>query len=279
MSLLIAIVGCRRLLTRLATARATWGAAPPAGVEIVYFVGAGPDPVPDWVTALDAPDDYPSLPLKVHAVHRHLAAAKCDHVFKCDDDTYVVIDRLMAAATRLGPGDFLGAAAFHPEFASGGAGYLIPKAASAALAQLAPPDPGPEDVVFSQRLRTLGYGFQPSEALRYASEPQDLPTADNDIITCHWLTPLRMRQLHDHLAGLVRDPQRAEACFVAAHGAWSGQVRLYPDGFFVGGAAAPDGLWRREGDRLKLSWFSWPEDVLELQGATWRNANLSLQPA
>ena len=276
MRLVIAVVGCRRNLVRMATVRATWAAAAPAGVEVDYFVGGGPEPVPDWVVQLQVPDDYASLPLKVHVAHRWLEGRDFDWVFKCDDDTYVVIDRLQREAATMRPGEFLGSSAFHPVFASGGAGYLISGEASAALGRLPPPPQGPEDVLFSQRLAQLGYLFRPSARLRYDCKPDDLPRANNDIVTCHWLSPRNMRRLHDDLVGSWRRQADAEASYRGVHAFWAGEVLLFPDGFFSGGAAEPDGLWRREAGRLHLTWFSWPETVLEADGAGWRCPELGL---
>jgi hypothetical protein len=47
--LIIAVVGCRAYLNRLATVRASWGTRCPDTVEIVYFVGRGAAAMPDWV--------------------------------------------------------------------------------------------------------------------------------------------------------------------------------------------------------------------------------------
>jgi hypothetical protein len=265
------------LVNRLATVRATWGARAVAGVEIVYVVGSGEAPMPDWVTVIDAPDDYASLPAKVHGIHQWLLGRDFDWVFKCDDDTYVVIDRLLAEIGSMAQGEFLGSSGFHPVFASGGAGYLMHREASQRLANDPAPGPGPEDVHFSNRLRDLGYAFRGSHRLRYASLPEDLPTPDNQIITCHWMKPARMRQLHDTLVGASRDAALAER-YRVAHEAWGGELLLFRDGIFLGGGGAPDGLWRRQGDRLHLQWFDWPEEVVARAGNGWRNDIMMLEP-
>ena len=276
MKLVIAVVGCRRNLIRMATVRSSWAHAPPPDVEVLFFVGDGPERVPSWVVQLDAPDDYGSLPLKVHAAHRWLQGRAFDWLFKCDDDTYVVIDRLQREAAGLQPGEFLGSSGFHPVFASGGAGYLMPAEASAALARMDPPPEGPEDVLFSQRLAALGYAFRSTDRLRYDCKPQDLPRRRNHIVTCHWLNPRSMRRLHDEFVGAQRSQDVAEAQYRGVHTYWAGQVLLFADGFFSGGAAEPDGVWRRERGRLHLTWFSWPETVLEANGSGWRSSDLEL---
>lgn len=274
--LIIAVIGCRAYLTRLATVRASWGATAQGDVEIVYFVGHGDAPMPDWVTQLDAPDDYDALPIKVHAMHRWLREYDFAWLFKCDDDSFVVVDRVLAEARAMAPDAFLGAPDFHPNFAGGGAGYLMTREASRRLADDPAPAPGPEDVIYSHRLIALGYDFHASPRLRHHSRDEDLPRPCNDIATCHWMSPLRLRERHDEMRGIVRAPALAQALYAAEHAAWRGELALFDDGFFTGGGGSPDGLWRLERDRLHIDWFSWPGDVLERHADGWRNHQLSL---
>ncbi|SDR39609.1 hypothetical protein SAMN05444161_3475 [Rhizobiales bacterium GAS191] len=276
MTLIIAVTGCRRTVARMEAVRATWASHIVADVDVLYFVGSGDALVPEWLTELDAPDDYASLPIKIHRIHQWLSGRAFDWVFKCDDDTYVVVDRLLAELPRLRPKDFLGSASFFPHFASGGAGYLMHREASNCLAREPVPCPAPEDVYFTQRLRSLGYTFRSTPRLRCDSRYGDEPTRDNDIISCHWLDPLGMRRLHDAFLCRPRERIPAEA-YRAVHAAWQGEVLLFDDGFFVGGASAPDGLWSVLGCRLRLRWFFWPEDVLDRTETGWRNDRLKLE--
>jgi hypothetical protein len=274
--LIIAVVGCRAYFTRLATVRASWATQAHDDVEIVYVVGRGGTAMPDWVTELDAPDDYEGLPIKVHALHRWLRDRDFAWLFKCDDDSFVVVDRVLAVARGMAPGVFLGAPDFHPNFAGGGAGYIMTRDASRRLADDPEPAPGPEDVHYSHRLIGLGYEFRATSRLRHRSRDEDLPRPGNDIATCHWMSPLRLRERHDDMAGIVRDPALAQAHYAAEHDAWRGELALFDDGFFTGGSGSPDGLWRLGDDRLWLDWFSWPSDMLERHADGWRNAQLAL---
>jgi len=74
--------------------------------------------------------------------------------------------------------------------------------------------------------------------------------------------PEILRSMHD---GLVSGREMVVASFYARHPAWEGSFRLCCNGIFFGGAAHPDGEWEYVdgGDRLRLKWFSWPEDVLK----------------
>jgi hypothetical protein len=274
--LVIAVVGCRAYLTRLATVRASWGARCPEDVDIFYFVGRGEAAMPDWVTRVDAPDDYDALPIKVHAVHKWLRDRPFDWLFKCDDDSFVVVDRVRAIAQGMASDSFLGAPDYHPHFAGGGGGYVMTRDASRRLADDREPPLGAEDVYYSHRLMALGYAFHATPRLRHDSRDEDLPRAGNDIATCHWMSPARLRDRHDEIAGISRDPAEAQARYAAEHREWCGELRLFDDGFFIGGGGSPDGLWRLVDDRLWLDWFSWSSEVLERHADGWRNDHLAL---
>ena len=274
--LIIAVVGCRAYLNRLATVRASWGTRCPDTVEIVYFVGRGAAAMPDWVTQLDAPDDYDALPIKVHAMHNWLRERPFDWLLKCDDDSFVVADRAHAVAQGMAPDSFLGPPDYYPHFAAGGGGYVMTRAASRQLADDPEPPRGAEDVHYSHRLMALGYALCASSRLRHNSRDEDLPRPGNDIATCHWMSPARLRERHDEMAGISRDPVGAQARYAAEHRDWRGELLLFDDGFFIGGGGSPDGLWRLSGERLWLDWFSWSSEVLERHADGWRNDHLHL---
>lgn len=51
--------------------------------------------VKDDEVFLDVPDDYEHLPHKMQAIYKWALANGYDYVYKCDDDTWVYVDRLM----------------------------------------------------------------------------------------------------------------------------------------------------------------------------------------
>ena len=107
--------------------------------------------------ALPCPDDYPSLPQRTRWFCQWAlnlpspsgrgaggeGLARWDYLFKCDDDTYVSIPRLLAYAdsflspntSHLSP-DYIGAE-WKPgvKYASGGAGYFLSRKAAAIVAE------------------------------------------------------------------------------------------------------------------------------------------------
>lgn len=85
------------------TCRFTWCQHLPKGVHQFFFIGSNNtvDPVyrkldePDTVV-LPCKDDYKSLPVKTYECFKYaLDNYNFEYLFKCDDDTYVVPDRLV----------------------------------------------------------------------------------------------------------------------------------------------------------------------------------------
>jgi hypothetical protein len=152
MKLLIAIMTCHRLdyyiddLTvdwctqqnlrctdqqaRVNTIRATWLTKLPEGVDYKFFYGTKlrdakrnqrvPDktllrePLADEVF-LDCGDQYTENPAKMKAICRWAIEHGYTHILRCDDDTFVYLDRLLA--TDWADFDYSGACAtndFHP---------------------------------------------------------------------------------------------------------------------------------------------------------------------
>lgn len=109
MKILIAIKTCHRYRDRAQAQRETWiprlAAAIPAGwtVDLRFFVGrrAGiqdsRSQVPEDTVQLDCDDGYHGLPDKFRGICRWALAGGYDWIFNCDDDVYVVPERLLAS--------------------------------------------------------------------------------------------------------------------------------------------------------------------------------------
>lgn len=99
MRILIAIKSCQHYKARADAQRQTWIKDIPAGVDYKFFVGTTNQvftPLPDQVV-LGADDSYIGLPDKMRKACYWASQRQYDYVFFCDDDTYVVVDRLLAA--------------------------------------------------------------------------------------------------------------------------------------------------------------------------------------
>ena len=113
---------------------ATWMRdADALGVPAVFLLGCptavAPEQIGPHALVLPCPDDYASLPQRTMwfcrwATQYSVLGTQWDYLFKCDDDTYISIPRLLAfdPAGR----DYIGAE-WRPGvgYGSGGAGYFL----------------------------------------------------------------------------------------------------------------------------------------------------------
>jgi hypothetical protein len=195
--LAIAIVSARGYAERRARCRRLWthelAGRPQAMFR--FFVGDGDgafcqDTEPDAVV-LECPDDYPHLPQKTKCLlDWFMARYDFDYLFKCDDDTFVRADRLLAYAP---PHDYCGWSVSRsfpgsPDVASGGAGYLLSRrAAEAASAALSGKSTGAEDDLLGRGLAAAGIALHHDARFRWNADPASVPTPTNDVITAHWV--------------------------------------------------------------------------------------------
>ncbi len=166
--------------------------------------------------ALPCPDDYPSLPQRTRWFCQWAlnlpspsgrgaggdgdsplalcgrgaggeGLAGWDYLFKCDDDTYVSIPRLLAYDTA--GRDYIGAQ-WKPgvNYASGGAGYFLSRKAAAIVAEKLTQATGAEDLLVGQILRTAGIPFSIEPRLVPFASIERRPRRDNDLITLHACT-------------------------------------------------------------------------------------------
>ena len=198
----------------------TWMAdAAEAGVQALFLLGCPTATAPELIgphaLVLPCPDDYPSLPQRTgwfcrwalgertkaeggrrneefHPSSFRLppSAFDWDYLFKCDDDTYVSIPRLLAYDTA--GRDYIGAE-WKPgvNYASGGAGYFLSRRAASIVAEgLAHlPDPrGAEDLLVGQILRAAGIPFAIEPRLVPFASMEHRPRRDNELITLHACT-------------------------------------------------------------------------------------------
>jgi Glycosyl transferase family 2/Galactosyltransferase len=92
-----------------------------------FFYGHGDSDLLDDEVRLRVPDDYAHLPQKTIAICEWASAHSFDYVMKCDDDTYVWVDRLMIEIMSR-PFDFAGHINGNTS-CSGGCGYILSKRA------------------------------------------------------------------------------------------------------------------------------------------------------
>ena len=92
-----------------------------------FFYGSGATrPLCDDEVMLSVPDDYEHLPHKTMAICQWALDNDFDYVFKCDDDSYLWVDRLMIEI-QTQPLDFAGH--ISGGTCAGGAGYILSRRA------------------------------------------------------------------------------------------------------------------------------------------------------
>ena len=188
-----------RLAHRREACRRTWftGVGGREGVDCLFLMGDPGLSKPDlrgdelW---LPCPDDYASLPQKTHLFCLWaLASAEFEYLFKCDDDTYVCLDRLLQVPSGL---DYCGWKLGKRNYASGGAGYLLSRRAAEVVARDVVEKTGPEDRLVGQHLHRAGIALVYDPRFRPWRKPSHTPRPDNDLITGHYCGHIRMRRVH-----------------------------------------------------------------------------------
>jgi hypothetical protein len=140
-------------------------------------------------------DDYSHLPQKTFWLAHWAADREFDFLFKCDDDTFIRIDRLMAMFREPLIWEYRGHS-IQGGYASGGAGYML---GSRSVAQLANTRElkrmcGAEDLLVGRHLCSAGIGLLHDP--RFGPWGAVLPEGDNQQITGHYVPPSKMIALY-----------------------------------------------------------------------------------
>lgn len=192
--------------------RRTWmrdGATYP-DLEIVFFQGGASHAhrVGDTVH-LPVSDDYKSLDTKVVRFLAYcMEEFEFEHVFKCDDDTYVHLPRLMA--TNLAGIDYAGFDYRGRGSATGGGGYWLSRRAAQIVTDAVSHGPGiDEDVLVGFVLRRAGVTLHhlPSlpPGLEKPYDPRRAPLPWNEQVTGHYVSPEQMYAVRAQWAALSDD--------------------------------------------------------------------------
>lgn len=232
--ILVGVCSCLQHVAKRDAIRETWGKDIPPDTHLVYFVGRGVPVDEVRVLTVDAPDTYETLPQKMQAFFQLALKTDFEWLFKCDDDTYVSLNRLRLLVDRAedpnrmrivkgrdtpmvrGPAEFVGAVGLQDHgfrTASGGAGYLLSRRLVQMLADTVWPETGAEDVFVSQVVIDSGALYSADHRLQWWDTIY--PEPDNDVVSAHYVSPEAMRQIH-----------AADAPYgtILSHGQWAGPV-------------------------------------------------------
>jgi len=191
--------GAPPLVRRRESCRRTWftGVGGYEGSECLFLLGDPALKCPElrgdelW---LPCPDDYRSLPQKTRGFCRWaLDSADFDYLFKCDDDTYVCLDRLTQVPAGL---DYCGWNVNGRGYASGGAGYLLSRRAAGVVAEKLIEPTGPEDMLVGRHLRQAGISLVHDTRFYPFSRLSRAPQPTNRQITGHHHGSRRILRVH-----------------------------------------------------------------------------------
>lgn len=174
-------------------------------------------------------------------------------MFKCDDDTYVALDRL-ASLPEAGFDLIADESQLIRGAPSGGAGYFLSRRiVEAILADPTLPLEGAEDLIFGHS--AMRNGAQVKITPRLHGRLDRFPHFSNDLVTTHRGSPERFRIIRSLLAANFDTVE-------LSHPVWgSDEAYLASDGSFMRRDAHDEGRWSIDGyGNLNLAWTGWPAE-------------------
>lgn len=184
--------------------RKTWMAdAATLGVDAFFLMAANDGPRRDGdVLYIPGHDAYAYLPQRTLWFCRYaLERDDWEWLFKCDDDTYVCMERLLRAVEAYPPGTEYVGAEWSPgvNYGSGGAGYLMNRRAAAVIARDMLTPIGSEDEMVGRHLRERGFKLLIDERyIPYGNRGGVItrPEPGNEYITLHAVSAETFMETH-----------------------------------------------------------------------------------
>lgn len=200
----IAVMSCLGNKAKRDVIRSTWGQT--SHVPVLFYVGSGEPAAELYTYQLNCPDDYKHCALKQFEMMRHLDY-ECP-VFFCDDDTYIVTDRL-----KLPESEYVGCPCVMEDgtvMAHGGAGFFLGTKALK-LATEENRDLCSETIYSDQLVGKLmkragielqaDFRFNPGKYRDNVGYCNLVPNRRNQYITTHFVPEDLMHSLHRHFYG------------------------------------------------------------------------------
>lgn len=194
------------------------------GADYKIFYGRGNHPLKFDEVQLDAPDDYYHLITKIYEIVKWAFAHGYDYILKCDDDVYVLPDRLIASNLR--KWDFVGGESFGIDennrlfryqggvLAPGGAWWLSRKAMQAVLS-FERPEEGADEPWVASALKQ--HGIQVHIDARIGCYG-NLPYGDYEFVNCYLPKELEV----------IAEYEFNPAQMIANHQQWKTGTRILP---------------------------------------------------
>jgi hypothetical protein len=197
--LVVGVLSGKTYEDRRKVCRDTWMAdLKLANVPAFFLVGDHDEQsTSDDTLYLNVPDDYGSLSWKTRAFCQFaLDHYNFEYIFKCDDDTYVRANRLIAYDQK--GEDYIGIdPTGEKTFNSGGAGYFLSRKAAEIVARELTERVGAEDLFVGKLLRRHGVVRTQDTKFQAWKLKDNFPRPDNEIITAHYRRGSDMTEIHD----------------------------------------------------------------------------------
>lgn len=271
--ILVGVCSCAGNEARREACRRTWASRRISGIKVVFFAGKEAIEEEDlW--RLDVGDGVDSQSLKVQAfMARALDEEEFDYLLKCDDDTYLVLERVLELASAT-DADLVGDLTLDGpgRHVVGGAGYLVSRRLLERYRHVELPEFRCEDALISWWAREQGFRLSASPLLQAGNEAG--PDAGNRMISAHGLSPEQMRRLHDAF-----EPADHEEWYQGSHPHWEATLKLRRNGHFERDGNWDEGRWKKETDsgELVLHWDDWPTSRLAPVRGGYSDGELQLK--
>lgn len=186
--ILVLICSCQKNREKRDNCRETWLKRKPDNIDYFFFLGGEQGEEKDTLY-LDCDDSYAELPAKMLFIFNLVLTwgklKDYDYVMKCDDDTYVVLDRLdsLLVGNPQVIGDYW--ISDYAPILLGGAGYLIKTNVLKEIAKkMEVSTKYGEDQQVAIAAQKAGLTISRTDKLQQGNSI--LPTPENDQITAHW---------------------------------------------------------------------------------------------
>lgn len=216
MKLFVLILSCHKFAARREACRETWLPRLLPNMQYRFYVGEGPAVNEQDVVQLSVSDSYLALRDKTPAALTHALQFEWDWLFKCDDDVYVVPERLEAALksaqlyygytkreTRPKEPHYVGCVTQPGDFYGYGGGYFLDRWLTQKIMRTEAADRIKHADLFVPSLGEDGWiGHLARKHVRYWTtdmincKPEPVPTIYNNLVMCHRKNPIAMCQAH-----------------------------------------------------------------------------------
>lgn len=187
MKTIIGLLACQSIPERRDLCRQTWlPAIQSLGIDVVFLIGGHPHLERNGDELyLPVPDTYPELPQKTVAFCCWALESDATHLFKADDDTFIHPWRFVDWLATITTQDYVGNEwTAHKGYASGGAGYLLSRAAACLVTTMSKKK-GAEDIEVAKILKRNKMPLHMDHRFIGFGNEGKRPLPKNDLITTH----------------------------------------------------------------------------------------------